>query len=515
MKKTRIAAIGVIGVLSVALFGWGVVAGAEEVMGIVTRSGDAEIVVSDQPEANGLVVIDKVVAPGDAFVVIHQNDGGMPGKRLGYAAIEAGITRAVKIELDKKVALTPELLAAVHIDRGKKGELEFEMDNVDRSPDKPFFVDGKEVATAFKAAEFGVMASMDEAAIEVGDQPLSGKVTVDEALAPTAAFVVVHKATVDGMPGERIGYAAISAGANENVEVTLSEKLEGTTRLIAAVHADRGLSGELEFNMDDPVASPDQPFFTDGMEVAALFSVGPFGVKTADASVEATDQIGAERELTIARVDAPADAWLVVHKAVGGKPGERVGLVRVKAGESSDVKVPLGTDMLPETLLVALHADRGQSEKFEFDMGDKLGSPDQPYFVDGDEVATPVNVRQFGYPTPTGTAAIVARPQIVTDAQLLVARAVAPEGAWIVVHLDAGGMPGARVGLLHIPGGVTRNAVIQLDASKPLTDTLFVAVHADRGEAVTFEFDMMDRVNSPDQPYFVDGGEVATGVTIR
>ena len=515
MKKSRIAAIGVVVVLSTALFTWGAIAGAQEVMGIVSGEGAASIVVSDQADGDRTVVIDKVVAPGDAFVVIHQSDGGMPGKRLGYAQVEKGTTRNVKITLEGDVAMTPELLAAIHIDRGKLGELEFDMENIDRSPDRPYFVNGVEVARAFKAAEFGIPAQMGDAAIEAGDQPLTDTVTIAAAVAPSPAFVVIHMEKPDGMPGERVGFTAIPAGESSGVKVTLTKKLDGATKLIAAVHSDADADGQLEFNMDDPVASPDQPFFADGMEVAARFKVGPFGVKTDEASIEATDQVGASTVLVIDAVDAPADSWVVVHKDAGGAPGDRVGLARVKTGTTRDVQVELTTDMLPENVIVALHADRGDAEVFDFDMSDKLGSPDQPYFVDGDEVAVVVKVREFGYPTPSGSAAISASNQIVMNALLRVDSAVAPEGSWIVVHLDAGGMPGGRVGAMHIPAGVTRNVFIQLDGSKKLTDTLFVAVHADRGESGMFEFNMMDKVNSPDQPFFVDGTEVATAVTIR
>ncbi len=515
MKKSRIATIAVTATLSAALLGWGVVAGAEEVMGIVAAEGDAVIVASDQPDAGNYVVIDKVVAPDSAFVVVHQNDGGMPGKRLGYAQVEAGTSTQVKVKLDPKVKMTPTLLAAVHIDRGQAGEFEFDMKNAEHSPDKPYYVNGKEVATSFKAAEFGVPAKMGEAVIEAGDQPLGESVTIAKAVAPTDAFVVVHKAKADGMPGERVGYTAIKAGESTNVKVDLSKKLDGKTKLLAAIHADRGEAGRLEFDMDDPVASPDQPFFADGMEVAAAFTVGPFGVKVDKASVVATDQVGAEGSVVISEVDAPADSWIVVHKDAGGVPGERVGLQAVKAGRSTDVKVDLTTDMLSEKLIVAVHADRGTKGRFDFDMDDKLGSADQPYFVDGNEVATIFKVREFGYATPAGAAAIQVAPQIVNNAALRVALAAAPEPAWIVVHLDGGGMPGKRVGLEAISAGTTRNALIQLDASQKLTDTLFVAVHADRGESRVFEFDMMDKVNSPDQPFFVNGNEVATAVTTR
>jgi len=516
MKKTRIAAIAVTSALSLALFGWGTVAGAgDEVMGVMAAEDAAAIVVTDQPEAKGIVVIDRVLAPADGFVVVHQSDGGMPGARLGYTPVSEGENRNVKVKLDPKVALTPELLAAVHIDRGTRGVLEFDMDNIARSADRPFFVGGKEVAAAFKAAEFGVTAEMGEVVIEAADQPLGSTLSIAKATAPAASFVVVHKAKADGMPGERVGFARIEAGENTDVEVTLTKKLAGTTKLLAAVHADADENGDLDFDMDDPVGSPDQPYFVDGMEAAVAFTVGPFGVKTDDASLEATDQVGAEGTLTIAEVDAPADAWIVVHKDAGGVPGERVGLKRVSRGTSSDVEVELTEEMLPESLIVALHADRGGDGVFDFDMSDKLGSPDQPFFVDGAEVAVVVKVREFGYSTPVGTAAISVSDQLVRNAVLRVDRALAPEGAWIVVHLDADGMPGARVGLVHIPSGQVLGALVQLDASQMLTDQLFVAVHADRGEAGVFEFDMMDKVNSPDQPYFVGGAEVATGVSIR
>ncbi len=42
-----------------------------------------------------------------------------------------------------------------------------------------------------------------------------------------------------------------------------------------------------------------------------------------------------------------------------------------------------------------------------------------------------------------------------------------------------------------------------------------MAVHADRETLNVFEFDMMDKINSADQPFFVDGEEVATAVSVK
>ena len=41
------------------------------------------------------------------------------------------------------------------------------------------------------------------------------------------------------------------------------------------------------------------------------------------------------------------------------------------------------------------------------------------------------------------------------------------------------------------------------------TPKVIVAVHADKGIAGTFDFDMMNKEMSPDRPFFVDGTELA------
>jgi NADH:ubiquinone oxidoreductase subunit F (NADH-binding) len=145
----------------------------------------------------------------------------------------------------------------------------------------------------------------------------------------------------------------------------------------------------------------------------------------------------------------------------------------------------------------------------------KLAARVATVVVNGAECATAFKVRDFGVPADAGKALVEARDQKVMDGRLTVDRAVAPTAAWVVVHLDQGGMPGRRVGLAHIPAGETRGLVVQLDASVPLTDKVLVAVHADRGEAGMFEFAMDDKVNSPDQPFFVDGAEVAIPVAVK
>ena len=48
-----------------------------------------------------------------------------------------------------------------------------------------------------------------------------------------------------------------------------------------------------------------------------------------------------------------------------------------------------------------------------------------------------------------------------------------------------------------------------------LTPNLVVALHADKGDPGLFEFDMDDKINSVDQPFFVGGKEVAIKVPVQ
>lgn len=515
MKKTRIATIALTVVLMTALVVWGTWAGSEEVMGAITAEGNATIVVQDQIGSTDAVTVDLVDVPRDSFIVVHQADGDMPGELLGYTTVSKGETRDIRVELDPEVPLTPSVIVAAHVDSGLRGVFEFDMEDMMHSPDKPYFIDGVEVATSIAIAEFGVPVGMDDAMIEVSDQRMGDEVVVASVMAPADAFVVVHLVDNDGMPGERLGYTAVPAGESANVVVELDEAIEERTKLIAALHADQGVAGEFEFDMSAPVDSPDQPFFADGHEVAAVFDVGVFGVDVERASISATDQIGATDSIVVEKVVVPAAGWIVVHKDAGGAPGERIGLKRVVKGTASDVSVPLDTDVLTENVFIAVHADEGTSEVFDFDMMDKLGSPDQPFFVDGEEVAVAIKVREFGIPVGMDEAMIEAVDQPVRRATIKVDNVMAPGDAWIVVHLDMDGMPGRRVGLAWVPKGMTMGTVVQLDASVALTEKLLIALHADRGEPQVFEFNMADGVNSPDQPYFTDGMEVAVPIAVR
>jgi len=378
------------------------------------------------------------------------------------------------------------------------------------------------VANASKSgAMTGVVANKATASIEVMDQPgAKGSITVASVNVPGRSWIAVYLDD-NGKPGKRIGLQAIPAGSSTDVKVKLDD-VTLTDKLIVAVHADRGIVGTFEFSPDNFDASPDKPYFVDGMELAmeVKTDIPPFGVNAAEgeASVMAAAQPGATDSVVVAKVVAPTGAWLVVHLDDKGMPGKRVGFAQVTKGTSADVRVKLDPSIpLTDKLLIAVHADRGVAGTLEFDMMDKYNSPDQPFFVNGKEVATGIVVttKPFGVSAKTGQADIRVNAQPGAKGSLVIAKAVAPTGAWVVVHLDDDGMPGKRVGYGQIVAGTSTNVIVKLDPNATLTDRLFVAVHADRGVAGTLEFDMMDKFNSPDQPFFVNGHEVATAVVVK
>jgi len=240
-----------------------------DVWGYVASAKNAQLEVTDVQLGATELVVDRVLAPGDAWVVVHADDDGKPGMRIGLAPITKGESTDVRVELEN--VTTPKVIVAIHADRGTRDEFDFDMMAPTMSPDRPYFVDGKELATVVTVREFGVKTDAGTAAIAVADQSADGSIIVDRVLAPTGAWVVVHLDD-DGAPGQRVGLLLVPAGESTDLTVRL-DPLPLTDRLFVAVHADRGEPGVFEFDMMNKIDSPDQPLFIDGEEVATAVAV--------------------------------------------------------------------------------------------------------------------------------------------------------------------------------------------------------------------------------------------------
>jgi hypothetical protein len=87
-------------------------------MGAATDS----VAVSDQKlGSDNSLVIDKVVAAVDGWIVIHADANGKPGMVLGHAAVKKGENDKVKVVLDDTKDLDGVVWAMLHIDAGTIG----------------------------------------------------------------------------------------------------------------------------------------------------------------------------------------------------------------------------------------------------------------------------------------------------------------------------------------------------------------------------------------------------------
>ena len=121
---------------------------ADEMLGVVVARRNVALEVADQPGAAGTLSVERVLAPGPAWVVVHLDMDGKPGERVGLLHVDAGESRSLSVPLSEGAGEMGKVLVALHSDAGVRGTFEFDMDRFDASPDKPYFVDGEELATA-------------------------------------------------------------------------------------------------------------------------------------------------------------------------------------------------------------------------------------------------------------------------------------------------------------------------------------------------------------------------------
>jgi len=118
-----------------------------------------------------------------------------------------------------------------------------------------------EAATATEAMTEAATATeaMTEAAgapaVTISDQKLASdnSLTVDKVIAAVDGWIVIH-ADNNGAPGTVLGHAAVKAGENDSVKVTLDDVNDLGTVAWAMLHIDAGTMGTYEFpGADVPV----------------------------------------------------------------------------------------------------------------------------------------------------------------------------------------------------------------------------------------------------------------------
>ncbi len=102
------------------------------------------ITVADQPIKDSAVIIPQVVSNGDAWLVIHrQNGDGIMGAMVGYAYVKNGLNTNVKVKVNTN-STSSTMYAMLHADLGEKGKLEFP------GADVPVTVNGKDINPPFR-----------------------------------------------------------------------------------------------------------------------------------------------------------------------------------------------------------------------------------------------------------------------------------------------------------------------------------------------------------------------------
>ena len=181
------------------------------------------------------VMISNIVAQQDGWIVIHAGDKA--GTVLGHAPIKAGLNSNVKVTLDDPTKVTEMMTAMIHIDAGKIGTYEFP--GADTPPKMGAGISNEPFWT------------VDH--VRAWDQKLAadGTFTVPSILATVDGYIVIHS-TATG--GPVLGHAAIKAGYNANVKVTIDTPAGITDQVSAMLHIDAGKIGTYEFpGPDAPV----------------------------------------------------------------------------------------------------------------------------------------------------------------------------------------------------------------------------------------------------------------------
>ncbi|MGR3386919.1 MAG: DUF7282 domain-containing protein, partial [Paracoccus sp. (in: a-proteobacteria)] len=125
----------------------------------------------------------------------------------------------------------------------------------------------------------------------------------------------------------------------------------------------------------------------------AMLAGGAALAQTADMSpmIDASDQSVSNGVVSAAKVVAPANGWLVVHRTDSEmKPGPVVGYAPVREGETSDVAAILTEEVASgDMLMLMVHGDEGGSKTgmFEYSLGAK---EDGPIRVDEKPVMTTI-----------------------------------------------------------------------------------------------------------------------------
>jgi hypothetical protein len=112
------------------------------------------------------------------------------------------------------------------------------------------------------------------------------------------------------------------------------------------------------------------------------------------------------------------------------------------------------------------------------------------YYFAGDSIPGDTNgqgVNDVWFVVHPDAPSVTVSDQGGNNGSVTIARVVAAEPSWLVVHAEADGRPGPVIGHSALNPGENTDVVVQIDAAQA-TPTLFAMLHVDRGTIGTYEF---------------------------
>ncbi len=298
------------------------------------------ISVSDQTIwEDGIAVIDSVTSLEAGWVAISLAES--PEQILGASPIPAGNSQNVPVAIPWREAL-PDLQAALWLDAGIPGMYEPGLS------DLPVEINGEPIAAQFKATLPPEIVIFEQPVIEE-------QIIVDRALSDGTNWLVIYR-SVNGQPGNVVGFTFLQDGLNENIVVPVAGS--AITRLMfARFHEDNGELGEFDFPGEDNL----KPFFDrEGNRYVPQF---PFRTDYGS-YILAADQSDPEA-VTLDKVVVDAGVWLLIHADDDGELGEELGALLLPAGFHQNVSVPIALEQTPAVVHAALYRDEGEKGAFD------------------------------------------------------------------------------------------------------------------------------------------------------
>jgi len=231
-----------------------------------------------------------------------------------------------------------------------------------------------------------------------------------------------------------------------------------------------------------------------------------------EAEMDLADESTSLKGVAVDRVVSPEAGWVVVVSL--DAPGGILGKVRVPAGESEDVIVPLDTADASK-VRVRLHADGGRSSVFEYDPNRPSRSSDKPVFVEGDPIEGDITLTAYGVEAPQNLGSMLVQDQrLGGDGAVLVDYVRLPGPSWIAIHVMENNVPGRLVGWVQRYEGESFDVQVPIEGASP-GEMLMVTIHIDRNNIGDFEYEVEAPLTSIDQPYTANGLIVAKNIRLQ